>query len=215
MEIKFKDTKVESIKTDLLVVPVREKPLEEPAVRALDRRLKGRLRERIQKSKFSGAEASTLLYATAGSLPAAQLLLFGIGNGNDADSWRKAAARARKEASAIGAEEIALFFAAEKEPDKAAGAIVEGVSLASYQFNKYRSSSSQPAELKSLTRYARRKRRFRAFFSPAISSTNRRRSPPPVSSANRRNVTAAAAAYPWRSGERIKSRRCGSPAFWP
>jgi hypothetical protein len=39
MEIKFRDTKIETVKTDLLVLPVRERPLEEPPIRALDRRL--------------------------------------------------------------------------------------------------------------------------------------------------------------------------------
>jgi leucyl aminopeptidase len=151
MEIKFRDTNVETVKTDLLVLPVREKQLEEPAIRALDRRLKGKLRERMAKSKFNGAEGSSLLYATAGLLPAAQLLLVGVASTSEADTWRKAAARARKEALANGAEEIALFFAPEKDPDRTAGAIVEGFSLASYQFNKYRSNSAQPTELKSLT----------------------------------------------------------------
>ena len=151
MEIKFRDRNVEAVKTDLLVLPVREKQLEEPAIRALDRRLKGKLRERIQKNKFTAAEGSSLLYSTAGILPAAQLLLLGVGSMSEPDTWRKAAARARKEAVAIGAEDVALFFAPEREPERAAGAIVEGVSLASYQFNKYRSNSAQPAELKSLT----------------------------------------------------------------
>ena len=45
MEIKFRDSqRSERIKTDLLVIPVREKKLDEPAIRALDRRLKGQLR---------------------------------------------------------------------------------------------------------------------------------------------------------------------------
>lgn len=151
MEIKFRDTKIETVKTDLLVLPVRERPLEEPPIRALDRRLQGKLRERIQKSKFTGAEGSSLLYVTAGTLPAAQLLLLGVGNTSETESWRRTGARVRKEAVATGAEEIALFCTPEKEPDKVAGAIVEGFSLASYQFNKYRSNSAPPAELKSLT----------------------------------------------------------------
>ena len=55
MEIRFKDIGPESLKTDLLVVPVSEKRLEETSIRALDRRLKGKLQERIQKSKFTGS----------------------------------------------------------------------------------------------------------------------------------------------------------------
>jgi leucyl aminopeptidase len=153
METRFRDTSADSIKTDLLVLPVKEKGLDAPVIRALDRRLKGRLSEQIRKSKLTGAEGSTLLYATAGTLPASHLLLIGFGKANDVDSdrWRKAGARARREASTVGAEEIAFFFAPDREPEDAAGAIVEGAMLASYRFNKYRSNSNSATAVKSLT----------------------------------------------------------------
>ena len=152
MKISFRDTNVERIKTDLLVVPVREKKLDDPALRVLDRRLKGHLRARIEKSKFSGAEGTTLIIATLGMLPAGQILLIGVGAAEiTTDTWRKTGARARKEALAIGAAEIAVWFAPDKDPDNAVGALVEGALLAGYQFNKYRSNAKAPAELKSLT----------------------------------------------------------------
>ncbi len=156
MEIRFRDTNIAAITTDLLVIPVREKKLDEAAIRALDRRLKGQLARRIEKSQFTGAEGSSLLYATAGLLPAAQILLIGLGGEAEiaSDTWRKAAARARKEAAAGGAAEMAFFFAPGKEADSVAATIVEGVLLASYQFNKYRSNSKAPAELKALTLFA-------------------------------------------------------------
>jgi leucyl aminopeptidase len=106
MEIRFKDIGPESLKTELLVVPVSERRLEETSIRALDRRLKGRLQERIQKSKFAGTEGSSLLYSTAGALPATHLLLLGLGKAADidAEAWRRAGARARREATALGVE---------------------------------------------------------------------------------------------------------------
>jgi leucyl aminopeptidase len=152
MEIRFRDTQVDRIKTDLLVIPVREKKLEDPVLRALDRQLKGHLRGRIEKSKFTGALGSALLYATAGMLPAGQILLIGLGGDETtSDGWRKAGARSRKEAEVIGAGELAILFAPEKDPEAAVGAIVEGALLASYQFNKYRSNAKAPAELRALT----------------------------------------------------------------
>src|SRR5207249_10532658 len=101
MEIRFRDTRVDAVKTDLLVLPVQEKKLEEAPIRALDRRLKGRLRQRMQKANFTGGEGSTLLYSTAGMSPAAYLLLIGTGNPKEteSDTWRKLAARARREAT--------------------------------------------------------------------------------------------------------------------
>jgi leucyl aminopeptidase len=159
METRFRDASVEGIKADLLVLPVQEKKLEEAPLRALDRRLRGKLREGIQKSKFTGAEGSTMLYPTSGMLPSSHLLLIGLGETKnvDTDTWRKAAARARREASAIGAEEIALFFAPDQETENAAAAIVEGMMLASYQFTKYRSNSTASPAVKDLT-----------FFKPGL-----------------------------------------------
>jgi leucyl aminopeptidase len=156
MEIRFRDATAERIRTGLLVVPVREKKLDDPELRGLDRRLKGNLRARMQQSKFTGAEGSILLYTTAGLLPAAQLLLIGMGGEAQisADTWRKIGARARREAAAIGAEEVALFFAPGDNAANAAGAVVEGALLSAYQFNKYRSNSKPAAEVKSLLMFS-------------------------------------------------------------
>jgi leucyl aminopeptidase len=153
MEIRFRDASAERIRTGLLVIPVRATKLDEPEIRALNRVLNGNLRARIQKSKFTGAEGSSLLYTSAGFLPAAQLLLIGIGGESEiaTDTWRKAGARARREAAGIGAEDVALFFAPGKNAESAAAALVEGAHLAAYQFNKYRSNTKPPAEIKSLT----------------------------------------------------------------
>jgi leucyl aminopeptidase len=153
MEIRIKDASIETIKTDLLVLPVIEKQLTEAPLRALDRRFKGQLRQRIQKGNFTGADGSTLLYSTAGALPAGQILLVGLGPEKDSDnnSWRKALARARREAAAIGAQDIALFFSPIKDPEEKAAAAVEGALLSSYRFTKYRSNSHPTVDIKTLT----------------------------------------------------------------
>jgi leucyl aminopeptidase len=152
MEVRFRDGSAERIKTGLLVIPVREKKLEEPEIRALDRSLRGNLRARIQKAKFIGAEGSALLYTSAGFLPAGQLLLIGMGSDSEIppETWRKAGARARREAAAIGAEDVALFFAPERNAEHAVRALVEGARLAAYQFNKYRTNNKPAAEVKLL-----------------------------------------------------------------
>ena len=62
MEIRIRDAGVETIRTDLLVLPVAEKKLQEAPLRALDLRLKGQLKQCVQKSKFAGAEGASLLY---------------------------------------------------------------------------------------------------------------------------------------------------------
>jgi leucyl aminopeptidase len=153
METKFRDVNPELIKADIVALPVHEKQLDEPAIRALDRRLKGHLRERLQKGKFTGAEGSSLLYSTAGLLPAAHILLIGLGREAEiaTDTWRKAGARLAKEATAIAAQEAAFFFAPRDQTPDTAAAVVEGTHLASYQFNKYRSNARAPGAIKTLT----------------------------------------------------------------
>ncbi len=102
------------IKTDLLVIPVREKQLDEPAIRALDRRLKGKSpRAHPKKSIHRGRRKPTCISPRPALLPAAHLLFIGLGSEGEiaSDTWRKIGARARKEASALGAEDIAFFFA--------------------------------------------------------------------------------------------------------
>jgi leucyl aminopeptidase len=151
MEIRFRDAAVERIRTDLLVIPVREQRLDAPEIRALNRMLNGNLRARMQKSKFTGAEGGTLLYNGA-DCPAAQLLLVGVGADSDigADTWRKTGARARREAAGVGANHVAFFFSPGKGEESAAAALVEGTQLAAYQFNKYRSNAKPPAEIETL-----------------------------------------------------------------
>jgi leucyl aminopeptidase len=165
MDIRIRDAGVETIKTDLLVLPVVEKQLQDATLRALDRRLKGQLRRRIEKSNFTGAEGSYLLYPSAATLPAAHILLIGFGRDKepDANTWRKALARARREAGTIGAEDIAVFFSETKEPEEKAGAAVEGTLLASYRFMKYRSNSTPAVDLKTLTLFKPGLRRSAAF----------------------------------------------------
>lgn len=153
MEIKFQDQAPERIKTGLLAIPVKEGRLDDPMLRRLDRLLHGGLAERIKRSRFTGAEASVLAYSTADRIAPANLLLIGFGKAEEigADTWRKAGARAHKEASALGADDVAFVFSPEKNAELAAGAIAEGVLLASYQFHKYRSDGKPPAVIRSLT----------------------------------------------------------------
>ena len=165
MEVKIKDAGIQTVKTDLLVLPVGEKKLDEAPLRALDRRLKGQLKQRIQKSNFTGADGTSLLYSTSGALPAAQILLVGLGQEKDAgnNGWRKAMARARREASALGAQDVALFFPVTQEAEERAGAAVEGALLSSYRFTKYRSNSNAPVDINTLTLFRPGLRRSAGF----------------------------------------------------
>src|ERR1044071_1691434 len=130
-EFRFRDAVADAVRTDLLVVPVTERELEKPPLYLLDRRLRGKIRDRIQKTRFSSAEGTPLLFPTGGPLPAANLLLAGMGKTEEVetDSWRRMAGRVRKEAAALAATEIAFYFDPQIDGEKAAGAIAEGTLL--------------------------------------------------------------------------------------
>lgn len=150
MEVRFRDQSPEKVEAELLVVPVVENRLRDASLRRLDRSLAGKISERIRKANFTATEGTSLLLSTEGKLPAAHVLLLGMGKEEEmeADSWRRAGARARKEAAGLGAEEIAFF--APKEAENAFGALVEGSLLASYDFGKYRSNSKPKPKLRAL-----------------------------------------------------------------
>lgn len=152
MEVQFKDQAPDRIKAGLLAIPVKEKETEQALIRQMDRILKGRLSARIKQAKFTGAEGSTLLQSAEGMLPAPYILLVGMGKEKEIeiDSWRRAAARAKKEASGVGAQEMAFLFPENREPEAVAAAIAEGAWLSSYQFGKYRSNSGPPPALRTL-----------------------------------------------------------------
>jgi leucyl aminopeptidase len=110
----------------------------------------------------SGAHQTKPVYRRGGQLGrlrhrrprrAANILLIGLGKAEEigTETWRKAGARARKEAAALGAEDFAFYFAPEKDEETAAGAVAEGALLASYQFHKYRSDGKPRSEVRSMT----------------------------------------------------------------
>ncbi|MBI4526289.1 MAG: leucyl aminopeptidase [Deltaproteobacteria bacterium] len=153
MEVFLKDQSLSRIKTDLLVLPVKEHETRGTDIRLLDRILRGKLSQRIQKSKFAASEGSFLLHGTSGMLGATHLLLVGMGKEGEigTDAWRKMAARGKREAEVIGAEEFGVYLPPDQQPEAIAGPIVEGALLASYRFDKYRSNSKPSANIRSMS----------------------------------------------------------------
>lgn len=62
MEIRFRDIAADRIKSDLVAIPVREKRLDDPAIRLLDRRLKGQLRARMSAMQVQVIEPGQWIF---------------------------------------------------------------------------------------------------------------------------------------------------------
>jgi leucyl aminopeptidase len=151
MEIRFKDQSPEKLKTHLLALPVQEQGLKDPLLLRLDRHLKKSLSKQITRCKFTGTEGSALLQPTGGQLPATHVLLLGMGKERDQENhtWRRAAARAAKEAGTIWAEEVDFLLPSFGDTQRIVGPIAQGALMSSYHFNKYRSDDRRSLPLRS------------------------------------------------------------------
>lgn len=138
---------------DLLVVPLAQGEQRSDRIQTLDAALNGTLREQIARSGFSGKEGESVLFHTQSRLPSRAVLLLGMGNPEqlEPDSWRRAAAKAHKEAKSQGAKDLTWFFAANQQHDDILAAVVEGTLLAGYTFDKYKSNKDGKPPVKTLT----------------------------------------------------------------
>ncbi len=131
---------VDAIGADLLLIPVGGDVRRHPALAALDRRLGGRLGIEVQGGGFRGAPGQELTYQTHGAAPAAVVVLVGIGSAPALNAWYDVADAVVRHAARIRARRAAVALIDANAPE-IAHAVAEGVSLARYRFDRYRSSA--------------------------------------------------------------------------
>ena len=137
-------------KADLVAIGVREG--DDSIFGALDRALGGGFTELIRREDFSGKKDSRLSLATLGRLPAARVLLLGLGKDEPSDAaLRLFAATASKAAHADKAESLALVAPKGLEAERFRF-LAEGLVLGAYRFSKYLTGDRRPK--KELTRAA-------------------------------------------------------------
>ncbi|HYT26834.1 MAG TPA: leucyl aminopeptidase [Actinomycetota bacterium] len=131
-------------KADLLAVGVFENrvlgPGAEEAVAALETPLEPLLDAR----GFTGKAGEVVVLPTLGRLPAATLLLVGLGERDkvDADVLRRAAAATVRHAGGAKKAVTTLAQALPGDPALAARAVAEGAVLADYRFDKYKAKAN-------------------------------------------------------------------------
>jgi leucyl aminopeptidase len=117
-----------------------------PFVEALDRALGGGVARLIEKEEFTGKKDQTLSVPTLGRLPAAKLVLLGLGDRDKAGpaEVRSFAAKAARIANAEKAKSLVLSL-----PDGLEGrlrTVAEGLDLGAYRFTKYLTGERKPKE---------------------------------------------------------------------
>ena len=120
---------------------------------ALDKKLDGLLSTVLGTEKFEGKAGQVAHFYTGGRIPAARVMVVGLGpkKSGDAEILRRATATSARRARDLGATSVAVFMPADGLPARArAQAIVEGGILGTYRFDKYLKEKSNKV-LESLT----------------------------------------------------------------
>lgn len=146
MKIRLVRGSHETARGDLLAVALPEGRLPAP-LKKLDRRLGNLLSAAIRRKEISG-KPGDMLYLSAPGLPVKHVLFVGIGKPEDLtlDRVRQAAGRAARAAQDRGLARISTDIADLRVKSAAGGssadlvqAVSEGVHLAAYRFEKYKS----------------------------------------------------------------------------
>ena len=128
------------VRTDALIVGRRhgESRLSQ-ALAALDGKLGGLLAKVMTAEKFEGKPGQLTQLHTDGKLPAARVLVVGLGSDKgDAEAVRRAASLGARRARELGAKNAAAHFPSDGlSPRARAQATAEGAVLGTYRFDKY------------------------------------------------------------------------------
>ena len=133
MQISVLDKKAGELKADLFIVPVAEGEEKKGAVRELTAAVRADVEARVDKTKFKGRSGRTLTVQTA----EADIVLAGIGKEKTAEALRAATGRGVAAAQAVRAKHIVVAAGAAAASDVAP--LLEGVLLAGYAFERYKS----------------------------------------------------------------------------
>ncbi len=146
MEVRVVDAKLDSFKTELIVVGLFS-PAEKiiPELKHIDEKLNGAIAHAIKGKEFEGEYQQFRLVSTLGKIPAKNILLLGLGKKSDANLEllrRVAGLSARIVRDFCGITEYSTVLHTIDVPkttkDERAQAVAEGSVLGAYQYIKYR-----------------------------------------------------------------------------
>ncbi len=146
MNVRVVAQALTEVEADALVVglPAELKTLP-PRLAALDKQAGGLLKSVLEAEKFQGRPASVTHVHTAGRLPAARVVVVGLGTRPaTGEVLRRAASAALRRARDLGARSVAVELLGDRLPTRQrAHAVVEGGILGSYTFDRYKREKSE------------------------------------------------------------------------
>jgi leucyl aminopeptidase len=150
MEIEVQRKDVAAAGGDALVILLTKSDAPPRALRALDETLGGLLERVYAGGDFNGKSGEVLSLPVAG-IAAKRLIVVGLGDERSAvaESLRAAGGRAAKALARAKAKRASLAVPALRrvKPEDAGQALVEGLILGSYRFDKYKSSTDKAPAL--------------------------------------------------------------------
>ncbi|MEW6544574.1 MAG: leucyl aminopeptidase [Nitrospirota bacterium] len=159
VDVKVKQGKIEREPAEVLVLGHYEddRGLQGEAA-AVDRALKGLLRDLLKSGEFEGKSCQTVVVHTQGRVPAKRVLLVGLGQKKEArlDTVRQALATVTKRVRQTGAKSFTVPLlgrtTTKASAVETAQAMVEGAVLGGYRFTEYRSDNhDEPRGLQRVT----------------------------------------------------------------
>jgi leucyl aminopeptidase len=160
MKVELVGAELSGVEAGLLAVPVHEEDVRgglRGAARDLDARLGGHLAAAVADERFHGKADQALLLHTLGRLPAARLLLLGLGprapdgaTRDGAEPLRMAAGKAGRAAVKAGAARLVVALPGGLDAPAAARAAAEGALLGAYRFERYKTKKDGAGALRAI-----------------------------------------------------------------
>jgi len=150
MQIELIRTAPSEAEADALIVPLAEARSLPRALAALDAAAEGAIGRWIESGHFEGKSGQLASFPAGAGLRADRVILVGLGKDVDAAALRNAAARALRELRRAKLTRGTIWVPASRRPapEDAAQALVEGVLLGHYRFDKYKTANDLPPEVK-------------------------------------------------------------------
>lgn len=128
------------VRVDLVAVPVLSDEDPRGEAKKLIRRLGRPLQREMERSGFTGEEGQSLTYQSEGK----NWVFLGLGKRADltTEAWRRFGYRSARSAADRGAEKLACYLPID-EADSVTLPVAEGVRLASYRFDRYKSEKEK------------------------------------------------------------------------
>lgn len=159
MDVRIKKGRIEEENTGVIVVGVFEGEVKSmpDETAAVDRALKGQIREMVQSGEFKGRANQVLMLHVRGELPAKRVLLLGLGRSRDLshEIIRQGMGTAARAVRSAGFSEFStpLHGAGRKKNSNSdtAQAITEGSILGLYRFDEYRTGKDKKDSVNQIT----------------------------------------------------------------